>query len=328
VVFFILLITPAILKGAKKLYLTLRPPPPPPPTVKYGKLPQLYFPEGDASYKPAYTLQTVNGKLPTIPDVAKVYVVQINKSRLLEVDRVKPKARILGFNDEPVEQPNGQTYKFTNPQLQSELSVNIISGSMSYKLNWQADQTLFSGQVAVSNDQIVLEARSFLQNLGILSSDLADGQATYTYYQANSSQLVPVTSLSEANFVRVDIFRSEKDKLPFVTTGGNKSTVSLLFSSAQDRTKRVVEMTYQYSKILDDNFATYPLIGIDVAWNKLQQGQGFVAQKATDQVIVRKSWLAYYESDQPQQFLQPVYVFEGDDGFLGYVPAVDPKYQD
>ena len=44
--------------------------------------------------------------------------------------------------------------------------------------------------------------------------------------------------------------------------------------------------------------------------------------KAGGTATVRTVTLAYYDSLDPQNYLQPVFVFEGDDGFLAYVPAV------
>jgi hypothetical protein len=124
----------------------------------------------------------------------------------------------------------------------------------------------------------------------------------------------------------MDVYRATKDELPIVTTLGDRSPVNFLFSGVNDRTKRVVEFEYQYSKILDDNFATYPLKSVDTAWNELQQGGGFIAVSAGENVTVRRAYLAYYESTQPQEFLQPVFVFEGDGGFMAYVPAINSDY--
>jgi len=39
-------------------------------------------------------------------------------------------------------------------------------------------------------------------------------------------------------------------------------------------------------------------------------------------------YLAYYDSLDPQTYLQPVFVFEGDDDFLAYVPAVEAAWVD
>jgi hypothetical protein len=56
----------------------------------------------------------------------------------------------------------------------------------------------------------------------------------------------------------------------------------------------------------------------------LQQGGGFVAKldEGISDVTVRNVFLAYYDPDTPQSYLQPVYVFTGDKNFAAYVPAV------
>lgn len=325
VIFVILLTTPAVLKGARALYLLLRPPPPPPPTVKYGRLPAVYFPENQTEI-PTYTLETINGQLPALPDVGRVYFVEINKSRLLEVDRLKSKARLLGFTNEPQESSEGKVFNFAHPTLPATLTANIISMGLKYKLAWETDQALFTNKSLPTPEQAKLETKSFLQNLNLLAPDLTDGIFQHTFYRFVLPSLQEVSSLSEADLIRVDLYRANKDELPFVTTQGNRSPVNFLFSGVNDRTKRVVEFEYQYSNILDDNFATYPLRPVDIAWNDLVQGNGYVAVSTGNNVTIRNVYLAYYESSQPQEFLQPVYVFEGDSGFIGYVPAVSPDY--
>jgi hypothetical protein len=36
--------------------------------------------------------------------------------------------------------------------------------------------------------------------------------------------------------------------------------------------------------------------------------------------------LAYYEPVTLTQYLQPIYVFKGDNNFIAYVPAISDKY--
>jgi hypothetical protein len=40
-------------------------------------------------------------------------------------------------------------------------------------------------------------------------------------------------------------------------------------------------------------------------------------------ITIKKMFLAYYDPDEYQPYLQPVYVFVGDNDFVGYVPAVE-----
>ena len=321
----VVMLIPPAWKLVKRIYLAINPPPPPAPTVRYGKLPKLIFPETDPIYKPQYKLETIEGTLPKLPNVSRVYFVTVNKSRILELEKIKPKARVLGFGQEPVKGADDQSYKFTSPTLPAELTVNIIYNSYTYKYDWRSDPKILDERAVPNSGQALLDAKSLWQNLGLLANDLANGKSKITYLAGGTGELVPTISLSEANFVRVDLQRSDKDGLPVVTPT-NISPVYVIFSGAGDRSKRVIEARYAYSKILDDNFSTYPLKSVDQAWNELQAGGGYVANPAGNQIVVRKASLAYYESDTPQEFFQPVFVFEGDGGFVGYVPAVSTDY--
>ncbi len=322
----VVLLTPMFWRLAKQAYFKLWPPPPPPPTVAYGTLPQLNFPVSVDAYQPVMRLETIDGKLPKMATQGKVYVVNINKSRLLELERVKVKVKSLGFINEP-QQVDEQTFKFIHPVIPAALTVNVIYNTYKFNYDWTLDQALYSAQAVPNNDQAFLEAKSFFQTLGILGSDLVDGQPKFAYFAAQPPEMISTVSLSEANFVRVDLFRSSRDDLPWVTTQSSHAPVNAIFSGVADRSKRVIQADYAYSQILEGNFATYPLKTVDQAWNELQQGKGYVAHPAGAQVVVRKVYTAYYESDQPQEFVQPVFVFEGDAGYVAYVAAIDPKYQ-
>ena len=321
----IIAIIPFAYRAGKGIYLRLRPPPPPPPTVRYGKLPKIEFPEVAASGSSTYKLETIEGGLPKLVTVGNVYVVGINKSRLLELERAKAKAKTLGFTNEPI-RVDDQTYRFVHPILRATFTVNLLSGGFKYRYDFLQDKSVFEPENLPSIEQAGAEAKNFLQSLGLLPADLASGAARSTYLIATySGEMKAAPSYSEANFVRTDLYRADKDKLRFVTVGGDTSPVNMLFSGAKERNKRIVSADYQYSTILGNDLATYPLKSVDQAWSELTQGVGFVT-KDYPEVTIRRVSLAYFESDKPQQFIQPVFVFEGDGGFVGYVSAVDPKY--
>lgn len=322
----VIVLAPVVWRAVKAVYLKLRPPPPPPPTVAYGKLPSLNFPPSMPDYQPVLRLETIDGQLPKLATVGNVYVVNVNKSRLLELDRVKARVKSFGFGNEP-EAIDEQTYKFTHPVTAATLTVDVIYNTYHYEYDWTLDQALYSAAAIPNRDQAFLEAKNFFQALGVLGSDLADGKPGVDYFAASVPQMVPVVSQSEANFVRVNLWRSNRGNLPWVTTAAGKSPVNITFSGVSDRSKRVIEANWRYSQIVEGaEPATYPLKSADQAWNELQQGRGYVAAKAGPQVIVRQVYLAYYESDAPQEFVQPVFVFSGDGGYLAYVPAIDPAY--
>jgi len=87
-----------------------------------------------------------------------------------------------------------------------------------------------------------------------------------------------------------------------------------------------VDMEYNYFPVEYLQMHTYPLRNTESAWRLIQGGEGYIANKGTgDEAVVRNVTLGYYEAFAEQPYLQPIYVFSGDGGFLGYVSALDPN---
>lgn len=232
------------------------------------------------------------------------------------------RAQTVGFTNEPVKLDE-RTYRYVNPEDPIDMIFDVISGAYSYKYDWTRNgEAATSFDVPIGN-QAIAEAKGFLQRLGTLPDDVKDGEGKVQYLIASGSTMVPATSAYEANFTRVDLFRAKKEEdLPIVTVGGTTSPINVILSG-QSSEKRVVQANYSYSQVLDDDFATYPLKPINEAWEELKSGGGFISRRTPDNSItVRQIYLGYFESNDPQEFLQPVYVFEGDLGFMAYVQAV------
>ena len=100
-----------------------------------------------------------------------------------------------------------------------------------------------------------------------------------------------------------------------------------MLSGSSNAKKRVLQFTYTYWPIDYQTTATYSLKTSQQAWQELQAGGGYLLSiPKTLVVTVRNVYLAYYDSISPQTYLQPIFVFEGDDGFVAYVPALNPEY--
>lgn len=320
----LIMLAPVAVNGIKSLYNRLNPPPPPPPTVKYGKLPALIFPVADKVATPTYKLETISGTLPKTPTTARAYVVKVNKSRLKSPDEQRKKAALLGFTNDFVELDE-KTYRFVHPQQPAEMLVNIVSGGFAFRLDWTTDPAIYkSTQIPVGNAAIG-EARGWLQGLSLLPQDLVAGTGKVQYFVATGSAMIPADTFYGANFTRVDLYRADKDEMKIVTSGSDTSPVSVIFSGLPGA-KRIVQANYQYSATLDNEFATYPLKSVGEAWEELTSGRGYIAKRAGQNVTVRRAYLAYYEANVPQDFLQPVFVFEGDAGFVAYVPAIKSEF--
>src|SRR4030042_5423072 len=80
----------------------LHPPAPPPPPVSFGKLPVIKFPENsDLGIKVNYRLETIQGGLPKLPEIAKVFFIPKEGPNLLALQRATQEATKLGFSSEP-----------------------------------------------------------------------------------------------------------------------------------------------------------------------------------------------------------------------------------
>ncbi len=312
---------------SRSVWKRLRPPPPPPPTMAFGKLPALKFPEKEAP-ELSYRLETIQGALPTLDDVGKVYFMPKEPPNLLALDRAKEKVRRMGFVAQP-ENIGNTHYRWTTTIIPpTTLEMEINSGNFHLRYQFENDQSLLIQKNLPTDEQAAQEAKSFLKTNGLLTDELATGSAEFDYLKLVSPDLTPAVSLSEADFVRVNLFRADLDGLRILPPNPKEALISFLFSGNRERGKRIIEIYYYYFPIDFNSSATYPLKPINNAWQELQEDKGYIANlgQNEDQVVVRKIYLAYYDSLEPQHFLQPIYVFEGDQGFYGYVPAIDPGW--
>lgn len=308
-----------------ELWLALHPPPPPPPTVAFGILPKINFPESTSSASLVYSLETLNGRFPDLPTIGKAYFIAVPKENLQSISRATEHASKLRFVNEPqvITETLRQWTNTENPLL--NLRYNVATGNFVVKYDWSNDATIFNSRELPDKDTAILESKNFFINLGILPKELQNGKTQVSFYRASVGNYVYAPSLSSADFVRIDYFRDDLDNIPLVGDTPSNSPLFIIYSGTKDEFRRMVEVHYVIWDIQKDTFATYPLRTVEEAWNDLKAGDAYVASlgvSGSNLVNVRQIYLAYYYSDNPTSFLQPVYIFEGDKGFIAYVSAV------
>lgn len=310
----------------------VNPPAPAAPTVLFGKLPKLKFPENSYNGKTfTYRLETIQGTLPAVKTIAKVYFFPNERPSLLGLEKATQQAGKLGFKSEP-QQISEKIYRWDNGQTPTTtLEININNNSFHQLYDYTNDQEAIDSKDLPTNQQTAQEAKSFLSSNGFLEPDLATGSADFVYLKYSPPDLNTVSSLSEANFIRVNLFRADLDELRILPPNPKKSLVSFLFSGIKTLGRRIIEVNYNYYLIDRETYSTYPLKSVQSAWQEFQQNQGFISNLGENEngnIIIRKVSLAYYDADEPQNFLQPIYVFEGDHDFIGFLPAIDSKWME
>ena len=310
------------------LYTRLNPPPPPPPTVGFGQLPRLSFPSNNPP-KYNYILETVSGVANTPSDRAPVYFMPIIRPNLLALERATETAANMGFVFAP-QAITERLYRFsrTSP-LPARLDFDIITGNFGMSVDWWTNDLFLQEKLLPNDNQAISEAKSFLNRADLLPSDLDDGLTKVSYLKASGRGYIGALSLSEADFIQVDFFREPiADSFEVLTPSPQEGIVRVIISGSRTQGQRLVWVKYDYFPVDLNNFETYPIKSGPQAWEELLAGQGYIISLAGQQpsATVRNVNLGYYDDFDPQNYLQPVYIFTGDNGFKAIVPAIEATW--
>lgn len=324
--------------AAVKYYQLMNPPALPDPTVDFGKLPKINFPASDN--RPKLILELPTGGIPVFVDRMRVYSQPINKSSFTDTEKAVEMATALGFLFKP-DQKTESNYVWTNQdQLNSKLDMNIISGHFTLSRQWQNNPALASMASFSSDKAVIMDTENYLSRVGLLSSDIV-GVEKLTYYKDDGGKLGNALSLSDADFVQIDLFRKNMDEIdpesktkevkasyPFYRSDPNLGLLRVVVSGSKNLSEKIINMQYGYNKIVYSENGTYPIKTGEEAWRELEGGSGFVflGEAISPEVKIRRIFLGYFDADSSTGYAMPIYIFLGDQGFTAYVSAVQSAW--
>lgn len=319
----------ALVSAAITYYRAMNPPPPPPPTVGFGILPSPVFPDQDDIEKPIqYILETPTDRLPEFGDRAKVFLMPKSHPSLIADERAKSIAASFDFVFEP-EILDTRTYRWTRSQpLLTTFELDIVDLHFSLQADFFARPELLLGSELPTGTQAVNQIKSQLDRANLLAPDLATAAGEILYLKSVGGELQEAVSPSDADFIHVDLNRVPIDgQYRMFTPGGYQGIISGLVTGALARNRNIIQLESFYSPVEYSQVHTYPLRTAQSAWQVLQAGEGYLAEhNGGETAVIRSVQLGFYDSFEKQDYLQPIYVFEGDQDFLGYVPAISPEY--
>jgi len=312
------------------IFLMIFPPKAPPPNHAFGTLPAVQFPTPSASPSGTLTfqLETIEGTVPKASESATVFFMPKAAPNLLALTKATEFARRLEFNGEPIQETK-YIYRYEDQEVPlRKLRYDIVSKNFILRYVYEKDMGLFTERNIPLADIAKTEAKNILQTYGLYEDDMRNGTNMVQFLKLTGDSLTPTTSHSQADAVRVDFFRTAVFGTPVVTPYPNEGPISFVFSGSNNIKKRVLQFAYTFWPIDYQTTATYELKPSSVAWTELQNGQGYIVRYPKKSMVatIRKVSLAYYDSLEPQTYLQPIFVFEGDDDFLAYVQAVAPPW--
>lgn len=320
-----LLIIRSTVISFKAYWKKAHPAPPPVPTVAFGKLPKLQFPERPNLPPITLKLETISGSLPKLSDQAKVFFMPQASPNLVAWENTRVWANRLGFSKNP-EATDKFNYRFTTDTFpKTTLDVNVLTRNFSLVYDWRNDLGILSEGNPPQEGQAIAVACNYLRGIDVLTDDILDCQGESIFLKYNNGDLIKTLYNSEANFAKINFFRKNIDGIRVLPPNPKDANISVLLSPSVYSNRGIIEVKFTHYQVSYEKFATYPLKDSESAWAQLAAGKGFVANFGNNpdgKVTIRNAYLAYYDYDLPQNFLQPIIVFEGDGDFYAYVPAV------
>lgn len=317
--------------AAIRYYQALNPPAPAAPTMDFGKIPVVEFPKEPG--RPKLALELPTGAIPLFPDRMRVFFAPTRRSGFLDPDRATETARALGFLFKP-DQPTETNYVWNNQdQMASRLNMDIVSGHFKLTRNWQSNPALLALSSFISDTTVITDVNNFLRKANLLPND-TDKEQKITYLKSVSGNLIPTISLSEADFVQIDYFRNNfevidaatkkiEESYPFYRPDPNFGLIRAVVSGSRNINDKIITLDYNYTNVEYTNMGTYPIKSGETAWEEFSKGGGYVTINSpkTGTVAIRRIILGYYDAPS-QRYAMPIYVFLGDQGFVGYLSAV------
>lgn len=301
------------------------PTPPPPPNVLFGTLPEIIFPEINESKNYSFTLDTITGGFPDFPDRAKVFKIAKESADLLALQKATEKARANDFKSAPFRLNNNE-YQWTDlssPTIR-KLRVDIFSSQFSIASSYLSDPNVLSGNNLPNQENAEKLAYSFLTKMSLPPEELKINLTSASLLSISGSSLAPASSFADTKVIKIDFFHTDIDKLPVYYPNPLESTMNFYIAGGE-RGPQIILANFFYQRVSDES-ATYAIKTSAEAFEELNQGKAYIASPGKDDVLIQDISLAYYLSDQKQEYLLPIIVFKGNNGFVAYLSAIKDEW--
>ncbi|MDO5561449.1 MAG: hypothetical protein Q4G02_01610 [bacterium] len=319
------------------------------PDYAFGALPAITFPSQLTSVKPqSYELAIdgVNLKKNTgWPSFGQQGIIPVYKLSPLNYSlNAENEAQKIATNLEFPDDPkilDSRTYLFTypGPPLKENLEIDLKTMFVTLTTDYLTVDNIFAltkingERYLPDRSSAIAAVKNYLSKAGILPTDLSDTDATVEYAKRVGNQLELVDSILEADFVTVSLprkpiagYMNDEPSTYGFFGPNNVSSIYGVVGRDYENQDVVVELEDYYYRIDTNVEGTYNLKTVADAWQSLQAGAAYVVNpRQVKNAVIKKVALGYYESHQEQEYLLPIYVFYGENGFLAYVQALHPN---
>ncbi len=294
----------------------------------FGKISKPIIKNTTAGTGISFKLDTIEGQPVTATDSAKVFFLPQATTRFGYREKAFLMAKTFGIDTEHANYSLKDKEITISDNIQ-KLSVDIINFNFRYQYFFDQDQHLFDNLAVPGTKESQDKAVDFLQSAGRYPDELAKGDINTIFF--NYDPLTKTFKLLNnnvgANMAEVDFFRPSIDNFIVVSPRFPNSQNYVLMVFTPDG-PRILRAQINFFEKSGDQVGTYPIKTGDTAYKELKSGKAIVIsnpQRKTG-VTIKKMFTAYFDPDSYQAYLQPIYVFIGEDSFVAFVPAVTGDY--
>jgi len=307
------------------------PPPPDYPNALFGKLPPISFPNSTVNETFTYSLNTLSGALPVLPDRVTVHKIISQPVTLSNVKNARQKIEVVGFSNtgenkfrETVLTPTTYQWQIVTNGLLRGVIMNTDTYDFKLSSTYRTYAPILN-QSSISNELAVKElVTSFLEEMDLPTDDIKmDNAKIQSLKLGNGGALVPAESISSTQVFRLDLFQDPINELPIYYPMHPYSSLNFLMMARSYDFDDILEANFTHQRIATDS-ATYPIKTAKEAYDELVKGKGYISNYyGTDRSIALTDvTLGYFLTEERQGYILPVILFQSKDNFYAFVPAI------
>ncbi len=277
----------------------------------------------------SYVIDTVDGEPITATATAKVFMLPESKFRFGYREKIYLMAKTFGFEPEIEHKLENKTEAVFDDG-KKKLRIDINNFNFKFDTDITHSPELFEKNGAPNKETAQNRAVDFLKSFDRYPEDLAKGRMNVIFleYDKAASKTGVLADNIGSNMVEVDFYRADIDQYPIVSSSyfNSHNYVTMVVTEFD---YKVVSARISFFEKSEGQVGIYPVIDGHAALEKLATGSGFIVSGANipkKEIAIKRMFLGYYDPDVYQSYLQPVYVFLGDDNFAAYVPAITDEW--
>lgn len=294
----------------------------------FGKIKKPVIKDFTPSSNLNFSIDTIEGRPVTATESAKVYFLPSATARFGYREKIYLIAKTLGFDTEAVKHKLEGKEAIFKDEKQS-LQIDITNFNFTYEYSFENDPQIFQNTIIPQKKESQDKAVDFLRKIGRYPEELAQGKTNTIFisYNPDAKQMRLLETNMGANMVEVDFYRPDQEQYPIISPKyfNSQNYVMMAFYPSDFK---IIKAQIKYYEKSEAQVGFYPIKTGDAAWEALKTGKGLVIQNESESkdIVIKKMFLGYFDPDIYQEYLQPLYVFLGENNFVGYVPAIRDDY--